>query len=197
MSVVRSRAAVTTLPVLAFATAGGADLAIFSRNARSLYADPVAWLIAAAVDRAAELAAGRYGADLAATGDDVGVIAVSEIATLATMRAIAEAAPRGRVSPLRFAGANPSTLAGLTCMRSRYRGPTLTLTMDPAAGIGPAAAVARGFLASGAARYVVLAAHFVSGAGKHVANCAIAGSGESYDVHRLLTRTPLSPASNR
>jgi len=174
------------VPVLGFASASAADPATFSRNAPSFYADPVAWLVATAVGRAVE----RCDHELTRVRDDVGVVVLSEVATLTTMRAIAAGAARGRVSPIRFAGASPGLLAGLTCLRWKFRGPNLMLSMSPADGAGPAVAVVRGWLASGAARSVVLGAHFVSDGGVHVANCAIVGAGEPRDVRPLLTRPP-------
>lgn len=144
-----------------------ADPAAFARNAPSLFADPVAWLVCAA----AEAATAQCAEVLARSRDDVGVLVVSEFATLTTMRSIAGSARRGRVSPLRFAGANPALVAGLVCIRQGFRGPALTLSMPVASGVGTAAAVAGGLLSSGAAGHLVLAAHTATTG--HTAACVV------------------------
>jgi hypothetical protein len=147
-----------------------ADPAVFARNSPSLFADPVAWLVCAAVEAATEECAD----ELSHAREDVGVIVVSEFATLTTMRSVAGGAAHGRVSPLRFAGANPAVVAGLACITLGFRGPTLTLSMSPADGVGPAAAVASSVLSSGAAGHLVLAAHQVTD--EHVATCVVVGT---------------------
>ncbi|MFC3997261.1 hypothetical protein ACFOVU_15120 [Nocardiopsis sediminis] len=144
------------------------DPAAHARNAPSLFADPLAWLMA----EAAAAAVQDHGADLAAAGDQVGMVTVSETGTLDTMRAIAKATARGRVSPLKFAGANPGSLAGLTCIRQGFRGPTLALSMPPADGAPTAAALAAGWLARGSARYVLIGTHRQDGT-VHAARCLI------------------------
>jgi hypothetical protein len=170
------------------ATVRCADPATFARNSPSLFADPVAWLICAAF----EAATGDNAAELAGAREDVGLIVISEFATTITMRSIAEGAGRGRVSPLRFAGANPAVLAGLACIRWGLRGPSLTLSMRPADGVAPAAAVARGLLSSGAASHVGLVAH--AAGTEHVAACVIVGGParpvDWPDVCRYLTADP-------
>jgi hypothetical protein len=149
--------------VIGHGTARAADPAVFAHNSPSLFADPVAWLVSAAVEKCAHVVAGAP--------DGVGVIAVSEFATLLTMRAIARTASKGRVSPLRFAGANPGALAGLTCLRWGFRGPAMTLSMNPEHGVDTALVLANGLLSAGAAEYMVLATHAV--AGEHIARCVV------------------------
>jgi Beta-ketoacyl synthase, N-terminal domain len=144
-----------------------ADPAAYASNAPSMFADPVAWLVCAV----AEEATGQCADVLARSRDDVGVLVVSEFATLTTMRSIAGSARRGRVSPLRFAGANPAVVAGLVCIRQGFRGPALTLSMPVATGVLAAAAVADGLLSSGAAGHLVLATH--TAAAGHTAACAV------------------------
>ncbi|WP_053666612.1 hypothetical protein [Streptomyces sp. MMG1121] len=134
-------------------------LAEHTHNGSSLFADPVAWLMAEAVARAVE----DCPADLAAAGDHVAMIAISDVCTLDTMRTIARATPRGRLSPLKFAGANPGSVAGLPCIRGGFRGPTLTLSMPPEAALPAALAMAEGWIARGSARFVLVGAHRVDG----------------------------------
>jgi hypothetical protein len=171
--------------VLGHGVVCGPDPAAFARNGPSLFADPVAWLVCDAVDRAVE----ESRQDLAGLRDQVGIIAVSEFATLGTMRSIAHTARNGRVSPLRFAGSNPGALAGVPCLSRGFRGPSLTLSMSPADGVEPAVAIASGLLSSGAASHLILAAHTVGV--EHVARCVIVD--ETVDpcgwleVRRLLT----------
>jgi hypothetical protein len=133
-----------------------ADLTTRSRNAPSHYADPVAWL----ATEAAEQAILRSSEEVLAQPDDVGVLAVSDECTVATMRDIAARMRRGRISPLTFAGANPGSLAGLPCLRWRLRGPTMTLTMPPERAHVAASAIVRLWLASGQARLVLVLDHW-------------------------------------
>jgi hypothetical protein len=160
-----------------------ADPAAFSRNGPSLYADPVAWLVCTAVEAATEECADELARD------NVGVLVVSEFATLTTMRSIASGAARGRVSPLRFAGANPAVVAGLACITLGFRGPSLVLSMPPASGVAPAVTVASGLLSSGAASHLVLVAHSVTT--EHAVTCVIVdervSSDDWLDVRRHLT----------
>lgn len=163
-------------------TARAADPAAFAHNSPSLFADPVAWLVSAAVEKCAHLVAGAP--------DRVGVIAVSEFATLVTMRAIARTASKGRMSPLRFAGANPGALAGLTCLRWGFRGPAMTLSMNPVDGVDTALVLANGLLSSGAAEHMVLATHTV--AGEHTAHCVVVCRPVGPEVRSLLLCEPES-----
>jgi Beta-ketoacyl synthase, N-terminal domain len=156
------------LTVIADRTVAGADPRGYSRNAPSFYADPAAWLVVAAVQEALAACAENP----LSTPDEVGVVAVSPVCTAHTMRAIAHSAADGLVSPLRFAGASPGILAGLACIRWKLRGPTLTLTMDPASGLDIAATVAGGWLRDGQARYVLVAAYDIEGE-RHVARCTV------------------------
>lgn len=171
--------------IIGYGTVRHPDPAHFAHNQPSFFADPVAWMVHAAVDQAVSGCA----PELKTARDNVGVIVISEFATLITMRAVARTAARGRVSPLRFAGAGPSALTGLTCIRQRFRGPSLTLSMCPGDGTEPAAVVAGGWLSSGVASHVVLGAHLVSDASIHVGTCVIIRSPvEPGELRRLLTQ---------
>jgi len=61
-----------------------------------------------------------------------GLIVVSDECSLSTIRELSRTAAQGAVSPLRFAGASPSILAGLPALEQGIRGPTVCLTMPPA-----------------------------------------------------------------
>ena len=146
-----------------------ADPEAFSRNTPSLYADPVAWLAVETARRALDQAP-----DVLDAREDTAVLAVSEYGTLDTMRGIAVRVRAGRVSPLRFAGANPGLLAGAVCLQWQLRGPSLTLTMPPELGAATAEAVACGWLRQGLARHVLLLTHELRGA-EHAASCRVLG----------------------
>jgi len=157
------------LSVMARAETDADALTGSRQRAASFYADPVAWLVVDAV-----------GAALAEAGDevrmcrnDVGVLSMSEAGTLHTMRQVESGAGRGRVSPLRFAGANPGSLAGLPCIVFGFKGPSLMLSMPPDAGRPVAAVVARAWLAAGGCRYVVVNEHEQRADGGHAVRSVI------------------------
>ncbi|MEU2872235.1 polyketide synthase [Streptomyces olivoreticuli] len=139
--------------VLGSATVVAEDPAEHSVNKPSFYADPAAWLVAETVDRAlADCAEPVLDA-----ADDTGIVVMSAAGSERTMRAIARSVPRSRVSPLRFAGANPGVLAGLSALRHGLRGPSLLLAMHPDAATPVAFTVIDGWFAGGQARHVLLA----------------------------------------
>jgi hypothetical protein len=156
------------LTVIASGTVAAANPAALSGNRPSFYADSVGWLVTAAVAEAIA----NSSEEFLSQPDEVGVVAVSDVCTGPSMRQIASTAGNGVVSPLRFAGANPGVLAGLPCIRWKLRGPTLTLTMNPAAGVEVAATVAASWLRGGQASYVLVIAHLIE-AEQHVARCAV------------------------
>ncbi|CAM5276674.1 coronafacic acid synthetase [Streptomyces pilosus] len=135
----------------------------------SLYADPLAWLVADAV----EPALAECAADVRAAREDVAVILVSAHCTLHTMDAVARSLPAPRVSPLRFAGANPGSAGSLLCLLHGFRGSSLTFSMTPEDGLPAARTVARSWLRSGSASYVVLCAHQRHGEKGHSVRCAV------------------------
>jgi 3-oxoacyl-(acyl-carrier-protein) synthase len=134
-----------------------ADPAAHSANRPSFYADPVAWLVADAAERALDDSGRRD--ELLAARDDVAVVVLTGAEALPTPRAIAARAATGRVSPLRFAGANPGILAGLACIRLRLRGPSLVLADADDAAVAAALTVAGFWLHSGRARHAVVVRH--------------------------------------
>jgi len=97
---------------------------IKAQNKPSFYATPVAW------------AAANFTQLLIDSEDNIvphrtGIIVASNECSLSTIRDIGRTAKQGSISPLRFAGASPSILAGLPALQQRLRGPTLCLTMPP------------------------------------------------------------------
>src|SRR5690242_3810031 len=97
---------------------------IESRNGPSLFAPPVAWAVA-------HFAHALIGGEGELSRRDAGLVVASDECSLSTIREIARTAARGAVSPLRFAGASPSIVAGLPALEQNLRGPTLCLTMPP------------------------------------------------------------------
>ncbi|MGW2352518.1 hypothetical protein [Actinacidiphila glaucinigra] len=141
----------------------------------SLYADPLAWLVADAVDDAL-----TGCADVVSTArDDVAVILVSAQCTLQTMEQVARSVPSGRVSPLRFAGASPGSAGSLVCLLHGFKGSSLTLSTTPEEGLPTAHTLARSWLRSGAARYVVLCAHERQPGRPHLVRCTVLAPGNS------------------
>lgn len=135
----------------------------------SLYADPLAWLVADAVENALS----ECAADVMARREDVAVILVSAHCTLHTMDAVARSLPAPRVSPLRFAGASPGSAGSLLCLLHGFKGSSLTFSMTPEDGLPAARTVARSWLLSGGAPYVVLCAHQRHEEQGHSVRCAV------------------------
>lgn len=145
----------TGLVPLATARISRAANAAPHRRIPSLYADPAAWAVLAAVD---ELFAGCRD-DVRPIPGATAMIVVSTHGTADTMAAIARATPGGRLSPLRFAGASAGGMVSLACLVHGLRGPTLVITSGPADGCPAARTMARHWLRTGAASHVVIAVH--------------------------------------
>jgi hypothetical protein len=94
------------------------------RNKPSFYATPVAWAAA----NFTQLLIGDEGGIVPR---QTGLIVVSDECSLSTIRDLSRTAAQGTISPLRFAGASPSIVAGLPALQQGIRGPTLSLTMPP------------------------------------------------------------------
>ncbi|MFE4016045.1 polyketide synthase [Streptomyces sp. NPDC059101] len=138
--------------VLGSATVVAEDPAEYAINKPSFYADPAAWLVAETVDRALTDCAER----VLDAADDTAILVMSATGSEWTIRRIAASVPRSRVSPLRFAGANPGVLAGLPALRHGLRGPSLLLAAHPDQAAPVAFTVIDGWLADGHARHVIL-----------------------------------------
>jgi len=108
--------------VLAVKTAMYSDIKV--RNRSSFYASPVAWAAA----NFTQLLIGDEGAIVP---NHTGMIVVSDECSLSSIRDLSRTAALGAVSPLRFAGASPSIVAGLPALEQGIRGPTVSLTMPP------------------------------------------------------------------
>lgn len=145
------------------------------RRIPSVYADPVAWLILAGVEQSIA----DCSEDIAAVADSVGHIVVSDVCTCHTMRDLANTIADGHLSPLRFSGANPGAICGLSCHVLRLRGPSATLSMRPADGLPAAVAIGRMWLRQRAAEFVVLSAHRLSEQGRHMVSSTIIGRDRS------------------
>lgn len=103
------------------------------RNRPSFYATPVAWA-------AANFTQSLIGDEGGIVPHHTGMIVVSDECSLSTIRELSRTAAQGTISPLRFAGASPSIVAGLPALQEGLRGPTVCLTMPP--GHAPSAIVA-------------------------------------------------------
>jgi hypothetical protein len=141
-----------------------------SPHTASFYADPVAWLVVDAVEAALRLSADD---DIRSAATDVAVLSVSAEATGHTMRQLAATSCRGRVSPMRFAGASAGSIAGLSCIMFGFKGPSLVLSMPPADGRPVAEIVARSWLTAGNCRYVVLNEHEIRSGTTHSVRSSI------------------------
>lgn len=97
---------------------------IKARNKPSFYATPVAWAAANFTQLLIEDEGGIVP-------HHTGMIVVSDECSLSTIRDLSRTAAQGTISPLRFAGASPSIVAGLPALEQGIRGPTLCLTMPP------------------------------------------------------------------
>ncbi|HEY8982092.1 MAG TPA: beta-ketoacyl synthase N-terminal-like domain-containing protein [Streptomyces sp.] len=156
------------LSVAGHASVTVADPVSRARNKPSFYADPVAWLIVSAAEEA--LASCREA--VLAEPDEVAVLVTSAGGALPTHERIVRDAARGLVSPLRFAGANPGILAGLTCITLGLRGPSLALEGRPGDAADTALTVAGDWLRTGQARSVLWVA-YRRGDGAHTAGCVV------------------------
>ncbi|MEU0334493.1 polyketide synthase [Streptomyces sp. NPDC006193] len=157
--------------VAAAATVETDDPGTARRRVAGTYADPVAWLMAEAVARALEECAGAAPQ----RGGEVGVIGVSEHATRHTLRALADAVPRGRLSPMRFAGAGPGSLVGVVCSAFGFHGPVSMLPMPLAPAVPAARALCGDWLLGDPpdAAHVLVVAHATTDEGKHRAHCLV------------------------
>lgn len=125
---------------------------IEAQNKPSLYATPLAWATA----KFARLVI----ADERIEPRHTGMIVVSDECSLRSIRELSVSAARGTVSPLRFAGASPSIVAGLPALQCGIRGPTLCLTMPPHHASGAVLALINYWLSSSNAASVIAIAHY-------------------------------------
>ncbi|MFC0708640.1 hypothetical protein [Azorhizophilus paspali] len=95
-----------------------------SKNKPSLYADPLAWAIA---DFAESFVTSYDSEDR----KNIGLIIVSDYCSLATMSGLSKTMVDGKLSPLKFAGANPGVVCGIAAIEHSLRGPSIVFTMPP------------------------------------------------------------------
>ncbi|MEV4846355.1 hypothetical protein AB0K20_24430 [Micromonospora matsumotoense] len=162
-------AELTGVDVVATGRAGSTDLAGTGRRSVSFYADPVAWLVVEAVEAALASAEVPVATAVAETG----MLCASTYATRHTMRSVVAGAARGRVSPLRFAGANPGSLAGLPCILFGLRGPSLLLTMPPETARPVMATIADAWLRHAGCQYVIVSEHQARADETHSVTCLV------------------------
>jgi hypothetical protein len=122
------------------------------------YADPAAWITAAAV----ALAIHEVREQLASSLHEVGMVVVSDQGPASTMAEVNAATSIGFSSPLRYAAASPGSLAGVSCIAFGFRGPTLNFTMPLHDGVPTALQMCSGWLTRHMARYMVLATYRAS-----------------------------------
>ena len=107
---------------------GGAERYGKGLERKLRYADTTAWTIKGAVAAALTGLADKVDA----VRDSVGLATATHIGPRDTMAEVARAARNGQCSPLRFAAANPGSVAGVACVAFGFRGPTRNLIMSPA-----------------------------------------------------------------
>lgn len=139
------------------------------RNKPSLYATPVAWAVADFTQLLIEEERGIVP-------HNTGMIVVSDECSLSTIRDIARTAAQGTISPLRFAGASPSIVAGLPALQQGIRGPTLCLTMSPGHASSAIVALIHYWFRYSSIVSVIAITHFKQGDRRHLFKGFIARS---------------------
>jgi len=153
--------------VMAVKTAIYSD--IKARNRPSFYATPVAWAAAHFIQLLIEDEGGIVA-------HHTGMIAASDECSLSTIRELSRTAAQGTISPLRFAGANPSIVAGLPALQHGIRGPTLSLTMPPEHASSVILAMINYWIRYGNIVSVIAIAHYQQGEHRHLFKGLIARS---------------------
>jgi hypothetical protein len=168
------------LRVVARAEADGPQLDLLGQAARASvrYADPAAWTTATALER---LLAGCEPR-AASEREHIGIIVVSDDGPQEIMNVVAEAAKAGYSSPLRYAAANPGSLAGVSSIVHRLRGPTLVLIVPPERGVLPALVLSAGWLKKRHVPAVIVAAHTRLASGGQLARCLLLSASEGNDA---------------
>jgi hypothetical protein len=142
---------------------------IKGRNKPSFYATPLAWAVAnftqSLIEDEGEI-----------VPQETGMIVVSDECSLSTIRELSRTAAQGTVSPLRFAGASPSIVAGLPALEQGIRGPTLCLTMPAAHASSAILALIDYWIRYNSIVSVIVIAHFKQGESRHLFKGLIARS---------------------
>jgi hypothetical protein len=131
------------------------------RNRPSFYATPVAW---AAANFTRSLIEDEGGI----VPHHTAMIVVSDECSLSTIRDLSRTAAQGTISPLRFAGASPSIVAGLPALEEGIRGPTLCLTMPPAHASSAIVALTNYWIRYNNIVAVIVIAHYKQGERRHL-----------------------------
>lgn len=142
---------------------------IRARNRPSFYATPVAW---AAANFTQLLIEDEGGIEPHHTG----MIVASDECSLSTIRDLSRTAAQGTISPLRFAGASPSIVAGLPALEQGIRGPTVALTMPPEHASSAIVAMIKYWIRYGNIVSVIAIAHYKQGDRRHLFKGLIARS---------------------
>jgi hypothetical protein len=144
---------------------------IKARNKPSFYATPVAWATANFTQSLIEDEGGIVP-------HHTGMIVVSDECSLSTIRELSRTAAQGTISPLRFAGASPSIVAGLPALEQGIRGPTVCLTMPPAHASSAIVALIDYWTRYNNIVSVIAISHFKQGENRHLFKGLIARSAD-------------------
>lgn len=144
---------------------------IKSRNRPSFYATPLAWAVANFTQLLIEDEGGIVP-------HHTGMIVVSDECSLSTIRELSRMASQGTISPLRFAGASPSIVAGLSALEQGIRGPTVCLTMSPANATSAIVALINYWIKYSNIVSVIAIAHHKPGENRHIFKGLIARSAD-------------------
>lgn len=153
-----------------------------SRNRPSFFASPIAWA-------AADFAQSLIDEQGTIVPHHTGMLVISDDCSLSTIRDLSRTAAQGNVSPLRFAGASPSIVAGLPALEQGIRGPAVCLTMPPAHAASAVSALLHYWMYASDVVAVITIAHFPLSESRHLFKGFVARPGSveiSQDVLRLV-----------
>jgi hypothetical protein len=152
------------------------------RNRPSFYATPVAWAVA----NFTQLLIGDEGGIVP---HQTGMIVVSDECSLSTIRELSRTAAQGNISPLRFAGASPSIVAGLSALEQGIRGPTVSLTMPPEHAADAIVSMIKYWIGYSNLVSVIVIAHYKQGEHGHLFKGLIARSAGEELTQQVLQLT--------
>lgn len=149
------------------------------RNRPSFYATPVAWA-------AANFTQSLLEDEGSIVPHHTGMIVVSDECSLSTIRDLSRTVAQGTISPLRFAGASPSIVAGLPALEQGIRGPTVCLTMPPPHASSAILALINYWIRYNGISSVIAIAHYKQGENRHLFKGLIARSADDELRQRVL-----------
>ena len=164
--------------------------ALDARNRPSFFATPVAWATAT-------FAAALIEEEGGIQPHHTAMIVVSDECSLETVRQLAQTAAQGAISPLRFAGASPSIVAGVPALQQGIRGPVIALTMRPEHASPAILALVEYWLTCGDIVAVVVIAHSRQGEREHLFKGLIARSATEQLSVCVAQLCEPSPAADR